>query len=78
MDINGSYLKAVKIFACCWTLLCSVELKELTYICSRILDANTKWRLLRLKHMHLEEGKLTSTPILVACFQVTITCPVVC
>lgn len=68
---------AVKMFACCWILLCSVELKGLICILSRILGANTKWRLLHLKHRHLEAGKLSSVPALVVCFQVTITCPVV-
>lgn len=66
----------VKMFACYWTLLCSIELKGLVYILSGILGANTKWRLLHLKHRHMEAGKLSNIPALV-CFQVTITCPVV-
>lgn len=59
---------AVKMFACCWTLLYSVELKVLIYFLRRIVGASTKWRLPRCKHRHMEAGKLGSVPAFVLRF----------
>lgn len=69
VGINGSHLNSCADVCLLFdpTVFCWTERASLS-----ILGANTKCRLLQLKHRHLGAGKLSSVPALVVNFQVAI------